>query len=105
VLLGDLSALRVKAELDERDFAKAHVGQSVSVRAYAFADREFEGRGRAIGKKVRPGRAAPPGARHKSAGLRVLAMIVDLTNAGPLLVGMQVDVYFSADAAQQQGAR
>jgi HlyD family secretion protein len=41
VLLGDVSALRVRAELDEHDFAKVRVGQRVVVRAYAFPDREF----------------------------------------------------------------
>ena len=44
VLLGDVTALQVRAELDERDFVKVRVGQRVLVRAHAFRDREFQGR-------------------------------------------------------------
>jgi len=104
LLLGDMSALRVKAELDERDFAKVRTGQRVSIRAHAFPDREFEGRVQSIARYVSPGRAgsAP---RSKSTDFDIVEVIVDLTNPGPLLVGMQVDAYFNSETAGQQGAR
>jgi hypothetical protein len=41
--LADLSALCVRAELDERDLGSVRSGQAVTVRAAAFPDREFEG--------------------------------------------------------------
>jgi HlyD family secretion protein len=43
VLLGDVSALRVRAELDERDLGEIKIGQSVSIRPEAFRDRELPG--------------------------------------------------------------
>jgi multidrug efflux pump subunit AcrA (membrane-fusion protein) len=39
--LGDLSAQRVRAELDERDVGKIKLGDNVAVRADAFRGREF----------------------------------------------------------------
>jgi HlyD family secretion protein len=97
VLLGDLSGLSVRAELDEHDFAKVRVGQRVVVRAYAFPDREFEGRVRSIARYVGPGRLSSQGQRNKLTDIDVADVMVDLTDPGPLAVGMQADVYFSSD--------
>ena len=58
VVLGDVSALRVRAELDERDFGEIKVGQSVLVRAAAFRGREFAGKVSFIAPIVEPGRNA-----------------------------------------------
>jgi HlyD family secretion protein len=44
LLLGDISAMRVRAELDERDFGEIKIGQPVLVRAAAFREREFAGK-------------------------------------------------------------
>ena len=44
VVFGDLSALRVRAEVEERDAAKVRAGQKVVVKSDAFPDREFEGK-------------------------------------------------------------
>jgi HlyD family secretion protein len=107
VLLGDVSGLAVRAELDEHDFAKVRVGQRAVVRAYAFPDREFEGRVRSIAHYVGPGRLGGQGPqRNKMSDVDVAEVIVDIADPGPLAVGMQADVYFSADpAGQQQGMR
>src|SRR5690606_15394862 len=43
VLFGDVSSLRVRAEVEERDVAKIRVGQKVVVKADAYPDREFSG--------------------------------------------------------------
>jgi HlyD family secretion protein len=40
ILLGDVSKLRVRAELDERDFGEIKIGQPVLARAAAFRGRE-----------------------------------------------------------------
>src|SRR5215472_4529797 len=44
LLLGDISTMRVRAELDERDFGQIKIGQAVLVRAAAFREREFSGK-------------------------------------------------------------
>jgi HlyD family secretion protein len=104
VLLGDVSALRVRAELDERDFVKVRVGQHVQVRAHAFRDREFQGRVSSIAQYVEAGRMTSAEQR-KLSDIDVAEVIVELTDPGPLVVGMQVDAYFSSETPEQQGAR
>ena len=104
VLLGDLSSLRVRAELDERDLVKIRVGQRVVVRADAFRDREFEGKVASIDQVVGPGRINARGQR-KFNDVEVMEVVVDLTEPGPLVPGMQADVYFSPDVPGRQGAQ
>jgi HlyD family secretion protein len=104
VLLGDMSSLRVRAELDERDFVKVRVGQHVLVRAHAFRDREFQGRVSSIAQYVETGRMTSAEQR-KLSDIDVAEVMVELTDPGPLVVGMQVDAYFSSETPDQQGAR
>ena len=104
VLLGDVSSLRVRVELDERDFVKVRVGQHVLVRAHAFRDREFQGRVSSIAQYVETGRMTSAEQR-KLSDIDVAEVMVELTDPGPLVVGMQVDAYFSSEAPDQQGAR
>jgi HlyD family secretion protein len=94
LLLGDLSALRVRAELDERDVEKVRVGQGVVVRADAFKDRTFAGTVRSIAPFVGPGRISSRGQRNKLSDVDVMEVIADLAEPGLLRVGMRVDVYF-----------
>jgi HlyD family secretion protein len=101
VLLGDVSALRVRAELDERDFGEIRVGQLVVVRAAAFRGREFAGRVSFIAPVVEPGRISARGQRTLT-DVDVVEVLVELTEGGPLAVGMKVDVYFRADGVGAQ---
>ena len=96
VLLGDVSALRVRAELDERDFGEIKIGQSVMVRPAAFRGREFAGTVSFIAPLVEQGRNSR-GQRNVT-DVDVIEVLVDLTEPGPLAVGMKVDVYFRQDA-------
>ena len=64
LVFGDLSALKVRAEVEERDAAKIHVGQRVVVRADAYPDQDFEGRVSSIAQSLstpthRDARTAP----------------------------------------------
>jgi HlyD family secretion protein len=96
VVIGNVSDLRVRAEVDEQNLGRLHVGQHVTVRASAFSGRDFAGKIAAIGRIVGPSRINARGAR-KFSDVDVLEVIVDLTSPGPLTVGEQVDVYFSAE--------
>ena len=98
VLLGDVSALRVRAELDERDFGEIRIGQAVSVRPVAFRGREFTGKVYSVAPLVEPSRSSR-GQRNQS-DVDVVEVLVDLAEPGPLAVGMKVDVYFRYDSAQ-----
>ena len=56
VSVGDVSALRVRAEMDERDFGLVKIGQPVMVRAAAFRGRDFAGKVSSIAPLVGAGR-------------------------------------------------
>jgi len=96
LLLGNLSALRVRAELDERDLGSIKVGQAVSVRAAAFPDREFVGSVLSIAPLVEPGRLDARGIREQT-DVNVVEVMVELAQPGLLAVGMKADVYFHPD--------
>ena len=93
LLLADLSALCVRAELDERDLGSIKVRQPVSVRTAAFPTREFEGSVSSIAPLVEPGRLEPPGTRSQTV-VDVVQVMVELMGPSQLTVGMKADVYF-----------
>jgi HlyD family secretion protein len=99
--IGDISALRVRAELDERDFGEIKVGQPAMVRAPAFRGREFAGKVSSIAPIVDAGRINGRDQRGLS-DVRVVEVLVDLAEGGPLAVGMKVDVYFRHDNSARQ---
>jgi HlyD family secretion protein len=96
LLIGDISALRVRAELDERDFGEIKIGQPAMVRAPAFRGREFAGKVSSIAPLVDAGRINGRDQRGLT-DVRVVEVLVDLAEGGPLAVGMKVDVYFRHD--------
>jgi HlyD family secretion protein len=96
--IADLSALCVRAELDERDLGSIKVGQEATVRATAFPDREFNGTVSSIAPLVESGRLEPPGSRSQ-AELDVVRVMVGLAGSGDLTVGMKADVYFRSGEA------
>jgi HlyD family secretion protein len=95
LLLGDLSQLRVRAELDEHNTGKIKVGEAVIVRAEAFPGQAFAGKVAAIAPLVQPARLASPGS-HNLTDFSINEVMVDLNEPGPLIAGMNVDVYFGS---------
>jgi HlyD family secretion protein len=91
--LADLSALCVRAELDERDLGSIRTGQATTVRTAAFPGREFEGTVASIAPLVEPGRLEPPASRSQ-AEIDVVRVMVGLKVAEGLMSGMKADVYF-----------
>ncbi len=100
LVLGDVSSLRVRAEVDEQYLGRMRVGQRVLVRAAAFPGREFDGKVASIARIVGPGRINARGPR-KFNDVDVLEVVVDVSDPGPLVVGQQVDVYFSSQRSDQ----
>jgi HlyD family secretion protein len=101
MLIGDISQLRVRAELDERDFGEIKIGQTALVRSSAFRGREFAGKVASIAPLVDAGRINARDQRGLS-DVRVVEVMVDLTEPGPLAVGMKVDVFFRHDGLARQ---
>jgi HlyD family secretion protein len=100
VLLGDVSALRVRAEVDERDIEKIKLGQPVLVRPAALRGREIAGTVSFVAPLVESGRYTALGQRNMT-DVDIVEVLVDLSEPGPLAVGMKVDVYFQRDAASR----
>lgn len=97
--LGDLTRLRVRVEVDERDIGHILLGQSAVVRADAFAGREFQAIVSFIAAATHPKRLATrsPGAVSNDG---VLEVIIDITESTPLIPGMRVDAFFENSDAK-----
>ncbi len=93
VLLGDMTALRVRAELDQRDLDKIKVGQQAVVRSDAFRGREAAGKVSFIAPLVESSRASTLSQRNMT-DVDFVEVLVDLAEPGPFAVGMKVDVFF-----------
>jgi HlyD family secretion protein len=93
LLLGDISAMRVRAELDERDFGAIKIGQTAMVRSAAFPEREFAGKVLSIAPIIQSGRISS-GDQRNLTDVNVAEVVVELAEPGPLTDGMKVDVYF-----------
>jgi HlyD family secretion protein len=99
ISLGDVSALRVRAEVAELNIGSIKVGQPVVVRAAAFREREFAGKVSSVAPGVEPRRTGAD-ARRPPSDSKFVQVFVDLIDPGPFAVGMNVDVYFRSDATQ-----
>jgi HlyD family secretion protein len=93
LLLGDVSALKVRAEVEERDAAKVRVGQTVVVKSDAYPGREFAGKVASLAPSLGPGKLGQRGPRRPN-DVDVLEVVVDMDGQPPLLPGMRVDVFF-----------
>ena len=100
--VGDISRLRVRADVDEADVARVAVGQRVWVTADAFGNRRFPGTVATVGKRLgrKEIRTDEPTEKHDT---KVLQVVIDLDASAELPVGLRVDVFFrpvTADAAK-----
>ena len=98
LLLANISALRVRAEVDERDVINIKAGQSVAVIAAAFPGREFDGKVSSVAPIVEPSQLGARGQTNRS-DVDAVEVMVELAQPGLLKVGMGVDVYFRQDKA------
>ena len=92
-VIGDMSVVRLKAEVDEHDVAKIKVGGKVAVKSNAYPGREFEGRVAALAPTLASPKFALRGARRPT-DVEVLEVTIDLDGDVPLLPGMRADAFF-----------
>lgn len=97
IVMGDVSALRVKAEIEERDIGKLRVGQPAVIRSDAFPGRDFDGKVTAFAQSLGPSKLGQKGPR-RLADVDVLEVTLELTGHPPLLPGMRVDVFLKPDS-------
>jgi HlyD family secretion protein len=98
LVFGDLTSLRLRAEVEERDAAKVRVGQKVIVKADAFPDQEFEGSVTSISQSLGQPRIATRGPRRPN-DVEVVEVMVALDGNPPLFTGMRVDAFFQRDGS------
>lgn len=91
--MGDVSSLKVRAEVEERDAAKVRVGQNVIVKSDAYPGREFAGKVVSLAPALGPGKLGQRGPRRPN-DVDVLEVVADMEGQPPLLPGMRVDVFF-----------
>lgn len=100
IVMGDLTGLRVRAELEERDVSKVRIGQKVVVRSDAYPGRDFKGTVSTMAQSLAPPRLASRGPRRPN-DVDTLEVLVDIEGATTLLPGMRADVFFVPDATVQ----
>lgn len=103
VVVGDVSALQVRAEFEERDIGKISIGQSAVIRSDAFGGRDFEGKVTSLARALGPSKLGQRGPRRPT-DVDVLEVIIDLDGKPPLLPGMRVDVFLKAETPGQPAA-
>lgn len=104
LVIGDLSQLRVRAEVEERDASKVHVGQGVVLKTDAYPDREFTGKVATVAQAMRPPKLAQRGPRRPN-DLDTLEVVIDVDSGSSLMPGMRVDVFFRIDAEKADAPR
>lgn len=98
VLFGDISSLRVRAEVEARDLTKIRLGQRAVVRADAFPDKDFEGVVTQVAPALGTPRITTRGPRRPN-DVEVLEVLISLDGTPPLLTGMRVDAFFRHEAS------
>jgi HlyD family secretion protein len=98
ILFGDISSLRVRAEVEARDLTKIRMGQRTVVRADAFPDKDFEGVVTQVAPALGSPRITTRGPRRPN-DIEVLEVLISLDGTPPLLTGMRVDAFFRHEAS------
>jgi len=91
-VMGDMSVVRVKAEVDDGDVAKIRVGQKAFVRSINYPGKDWEGTVTALAPAMATPRIVSRGPRRPS-DIEVLEMTIQLDGKVPLLPGMRVDAF------------
>ncbi len=95
LLLGDLSKIRVRADVDERDIARVSLGTPAFVTAVSFPKERFPGRVTEIGKRIGRKNLRTDDPRERI-DTKILEVLIELDAATPLLPGQRVTAYLGA---------
>ncbi|MBO0740260.1 MAG: efflux RND transporter periplasmic adaptor subunit [Hyphomicrobiaceae bacterium] len=93
IVMGDMSVVRVRAEVDEADVDKIKAGQRAFIKSAAFPNREYEGKVVELAPSLALPRMGSRGSRRPT-DVEVMEVLLDLDGGVPLLPGMRVDVFF-----------
>lgn len=91
--VADISALRVRADVDETDFAKIRTGQNVLVTADAFGTQSFSGRVAGVSCAAGEKRFST-GEAKEHRDVRIVETLIAFDQAPPLKLNLRVTVHF-----------
>ncbi|HUO54271.1 MAG TPA: HlyD family efflux transporter periplasmic adaptor subunit [Rhodoblastus sp.] len=97
-IVGDVSRLRLRAEVDETDIGHIRVGQRIEAKADAFPGKSFGGTVARIAERLGSKRIST-GLPSEKIDMKVLQVLIDLDPDVKLPVGLRMDVYFLAPGA------
>ena len=92
-VIGDMSLVRLKAEVDQHDVSKIKVGSKVTVKSGAYPGREFEGKVAELAPTLAAPKFALRGARRPT-DVEVMEVTIDLEGQVPMVPGMRADAFF-----------
>lgn len=97
VVMGDMSVLRVKAEVDEGDVGKIKLNQSAYVKSTSVQDEKFQGKVTSIAPTLGQTKIGPRGPLRPT-DVEVMEVTIELEgNASALKPGMRVDAFFRSN--------
>lgn len=96
VVLGDVSTLRVRAEVDEHDVGKIKLDGKAFVKSVAFPGKEFSGKVVDVAPSLALPRMTARGPRRPT-DVEALEVLIELDTKTELLPGMRVDAYFKRE--------
>ncbi len=96
--VGDMSGLRLRADVDERDIALVRVGQKAYATADAFGERKFPGRVERVGSMLgrKNLRTDEPTERVDT---KILEVLISFEDSPPLVPGLRMDTYIDVSTA------
>lgn len=97
VAVADPAHLRVRADVDEADFARIQPGMKVRVRAEAFGSKDFFGRVDVVGAAAGQKRFSTGEAKERQ-DVKVVETIVIFDEQPPFKLGLRVTAYFESGA-------
>lgn len=95
-VIGDMSVVRVKAELDEHDVSKVKIGGKVVVKSNAYPGQEFKGTVAEMAPTLASPKVSLRGARRPT-DVEVREVAIDLEGDVPLIPGMRADAFFEKE--------
>ncbi|HML43100.1 MAG: efflux RND transporter periplasmic adaptor subunit [Hyphomicrobium zavarzinii] len=97
VVMGDMSVVRVKAEVDEGDVGKIKLNQTAYVKSIAVPDQKFEGKVTRIAPSLGQAKIGPRGPLRPT-DVEVMEVTIEMQGtATALKPGMRVDAFFRKD--------
>jgi len=92
-VIGDLSQLNVRAEVDELDIGKVQVGQKVEVKADAYPNQTITGTVVRVNKRIGVRQVQTDRSSERTDN-KVLQVLIKLDEASVLPVNLRVDAFF-----------